>query len=608
LQYSRVNELQKYLQRQAEIQKEVRGQGYEIVDGISNRLGLQAHLLRDQKTGQLITVFRGTDFKGKGFGETAKDLATVAGGVSRMLAKLLGSVGESQYQLSRNKLGKWAELAQREGQQLQVTGHSLGGSLAQQFLADFAEQISHAAIFNSAGVSPNILEKYRKKTAQLGRTPDFVSYVDPQDNISEFGGQDFLPGRKVLTVSGDEKILKDSGLSGKHSYLMLDPDMKNRYAELTPEELAAFLAGRPENLSLSDKIRYLSLGLLYDESKTDPNYYQRLSRPERERYLESLEKAIANQQGIVDNYKNDGIIERITNVFDRAADEEVLEILKQVKNAVNRAEQFTPGPEDFVSTPTPNQSAQGSTEPGIQAPRTWKGQQSKYGTVKFQGPISTGGGSASTGGSGASTSGGGTSTGGVAGGSTGGGGASTGGSGSTTGKGGGESADKTKSDAGNSPADESKTGKDPSTPAKEKEAFDPTKDENGKALPEGVERKDESIKVGELEGDLYDHLDEIRDAYRDIAGQDATLTITSAKDGHESKPTSLHNKGRAVDIRTRDLTEKQREELVKKLQEKLPEKFRIGHSKNDGTKMPEADFADADNHIHIDLGPEEEEK
>ena len=145
----------------------------------------------------------------------------------------------------------------------------------------------------------------------------------------------------------------------------------------------------------------------------------------------------------------------------------------------------------------------------------------------------------------------------------------------------------------------------PGTDAKNKEPpkapkFDPTKDENGNLYPDGVRRKDNSVKTGNLDPNLRDNLDEIRDAYRDIAGQDKDLVITSGHDGHEDKPNSQHNHDKAIDIRTNGLNDAQRDQLAKELKERLPPGTRIGGSNRDGSKLPHADFPDASNHIHID--------
>ena len=47
------------------------------------------------------------------------------------------------------------------------------------------------------------------------------------------------------------------------------------------------------------------------------------------------------------------------------------------------------------------------------------------------------------------------------------------------------------------------------------------------------------------------------------------LTVTSLKDSHDDKPLSLHNQGRACDLRTRDLPMSQTEALRAKLSQLL---------------------------------------
>ena len=104
--------------------------------------------------------------------------------------------------------------------------------------------------------------------------------------------------------------------------------------------------------------------------------------------------------------------------------------------------------------------------------------------------------------------------------------------------------------------------------------------------------------------DLLNQLGDIRDAYRLVVGDDATLYVNSGTEGQHAS-NSQHYLGRALDFQLPPgFTNDQREELVQNLRDVLPDRDRIGLSTRNGQgKIDGANFADnPPGHLHIDLG------
>ncbi|HWQ03412.1 MAG TPA: hypothetical protein VNL38_02935, partial [Candidatus Nitrosotenuis sp.] len=81
------------------------------------------------------------------------------------------------------------------------------------------------------------------------------------------------------------------------------------------------------------------------------------------------------------------------------------------------------------------------------------------------------------------------------------------------------------------------------------------------------------------------------DVYLEVAGKD--LTVTSLRDSHASKPKSLHNKGLAADLRTKNLAAPHVAAIEKKLKERLEP---LGF-----------DVVNEGDHIHIEYDPKQGE-
>jgi RHS repeat-associated protein len=80
----------------------------------------------------------------------------------------------------------------------------------------------------------------------------------------------------------------------------------------------------------------------------------------------------------------------------------------------------------------------------------------------------------------------------------------------------------------------------------------------------------------------------VDDVFNEIAQRDAIVTFTT--NGTHDDPDSLHYTGEAIDLRTRDLTDRQRRRAVERLREELGDDY---------------DVVDEGDHIHVEYDPDE---
>lgn len=103
--------------------------------------------------------------------------------------------------------------------------------------------------------------------------------------------------------------------------------------------------------------------------------------------------------------------------------------------------------------------------------------------------------------------------------------------------------------------------------------------------------KDAKVNLEGLESVVKAGLKVVDLTFRDFIELHSELVVTSARDQHEDKPHSLHNKGLAVDIRTKFLSREAQAQLAARILAELGDK--------------EWDVAVERNppHIHIEYDP-----
>lgn len=108
------------------------------------------------------------------------------------------------------------------------------------------------------------------------------------------------------------------------------------------------------------------------------------------------------------------------------------------------------------------------------------------------------------------------------------------------------------------------------------------------------------IKEDPKGADVTDLAQEILDTYDDIEAVWAMYTnvepvITSGRDSHENVPTSLHNFGKAIDVRANNISDEISQKIADTLQARLGYKYDVGFE-----HFPEKPQRD---HVHIEYDP-----
>lgn len=107
-----------------------------------------------------------------------------AGGFSTDLD--LRAVGRSQFRKNREAIEECLNIA---GGKVVVTGHSLGGAMAQHVAANFTGQISDVVTFQSPGVDLITKDKYKENLAGMDESehPDVTHHIANNDFVDKAG-------------------------------------------------------------------------------------------------------------------------------------------------------------------------------------------------------------------------------------------------------------------------------------------------------------------------------------------------------------------------------------------------------------------------------------
>jgi pimeloyl-ACP methyl ester carboxylesterase len=193
-----------------DFRRQLEANGLVYVDAIDNRqTGFQAILVKDAHNPQHhYAIFRGTE--ADTYRENVKDGAA---DLNRY------GVGREQYETDRARLRQWADVARNDkGAALTLTGHSLGGAIAQRFVVDHPDAVHRVVTFNTAAIDRQTLD--RASEAALSKV-EVTHYVQRDDPVSAGSGDGFVRG-KLKLVSGGKT--EDWRSFGQHRATHLQPD------------------------------------------------------------------------------------------------------------------------------------------------------------------------------------------------------------------------------------------------------------------------------------------------------------------------------------------------------------------------------------------------
>ncbi|MBA2369495.1 MAG: hypothetical protein H0V82_10800 [Candidatus Protochlamydia sp.] len=123
---------------------------------------------------------------------------------------LQSTIGMRSFLASKNEIGSVLNyLNDQCDKRCIVVGHSLGGALTQQAVAEFAgDNVIEAAYFyNSPGVGMGIVNKYVQNTESLETKPKLFDIHHHIDIVYRFGGA-HLPADEMLVLDTQSKISK----------------------------------------------------------------------------------------------------------------------------------------------------------------------------------------------------------------------------------------------------------------------------------------------------------------------------------------------------------------------------------------------------------------
>ncbi|MDY7005779.1 MAG: S8 family serine peptidase [Cyanobacteriota bacterium] len=170
-----------------------------LIDKINDdRTEFDAFLLKD-KQGQAIIVFRGSETEIENFFLDWRHDAHPFG------------VGYNQLQGNSNSIQKWIE----ENPGVTLTGHSLGGALAQFAAVKFPKSVGEVVTFNSPGLSGPQLSRSEFEQFQIDNDHvEATHYVVEGDPVS-LAGNRFIPGDVYLLKQPGSNITNVHALGGR---------------------------------------------------------------------------------------------------------------------------------------------------------------------------------------------------------------------------------------------------------------------------------------------------------------------------------------------------------------------------------------------------------
>jgi len=201
--------------------------------------GFAAMAVKDTITNNIYIVFRGTDNMSSDNSSDTQDYA------------LGNAVGQNQYRHFQDLLAGWTDEYSRQARsndppaRLIITGHSLGGALAQRLVADHPKEIDEMVIFQAPGVEEEVTGKFNAVDEK--KQPRTTLYVAEYDLVSHAGARHVMRKDGTVVVAHIEGLKSNYGKRNyaSHSQLLLQkknqarlnrvdgkPDLYNKYGDI----------------------------------------------------------------------------------------------------------------------------------------------------------------------------------------------------------------------------------------------------------------------------------------------------------------------------------------------------------------------------------------
>ncbi len=179
----------------------------------------------DYKVSQVITNERGLQILVLESSDQQKPVIFCCRGTKlhrwqNIIDNLSKSIGSYSFKESKSDIEAALKTMEKRGRKVVITGHSLGGAVAQQIVAHFPKYIEAAYTFNAPGVGKRVANLFEQNKAALSVNPKIYHVRHTSDFVFHAGGAH-------LQATEEIKLWHDKKMSLKKSH-SLPIDLEER--------------------------------------------------------------------------------------------------------------------------------------------------------------------------------------------------------------------------------------------------------------------------------------------------------------------------------------------------------------------------------------------